>query len=640
MATVSNTVVRNLGKKKAVKRGAASCSATSDSVDDSSKRRKVTPPVKTQVVLEESVKIAEGADLRPHFEVETGLMEEQCRAKARENGVTIVEDEFKKFARALRGVQLGLQDRSIELERRISQLEGEKNQFEESLTREREAFQLELEKEREVVALKLKEVRANSIAEAERLVSASATSRNKFAGKLYQLRCCQREREEQTLLYNIEYTEEYEAMISQYEDRLDDNVKLSLKLEEAKSQVEDKTATLLSRDLALNQLISNRAELKERAASGSWYDAELSEYRIRALNDEISDIKYNIRALNEQLLKREIDLDTARTNLAVSEADFEKLSSSIVGKDLELRNSAQIRDSLIAMLDRLKADLRHLKEREAKSRADLAEVQANSKSLVGNLAHVRGNVRRAVQRNMEMNERINQLCAQITELERELRAREMMYEKDLKLELDKKDGEIAFGEGSRGMKEFLRQKEELVENMRIDLTNSRQKSIDLTRQMSERIAQLTAKLAESKAHRLRDSKRDAVTHQSFKELVVHEQDKCDGEALHQRQLSALVAFFIEEIKFLQVERDLMQDCFFGRTCVCKLDILSIDPIGVMDRGIGTTTAEQIAQGRKIIAERALEYMASKTKIGGSSSAVSPTPAVGEGRLLSHQENLA
>ncbi|KAF6143654.1 hypothetical protein GIB67_004183 [Kingdonia uniflora] len=342
MATVTNTVVRNLAKRKVVKRGAASRSATSDSVNDSSKRRK----------------IAEGADLRPRFEVETGLMEEQCRAKAREKGVTVVEDEFKKFAHALRRVPLGLQDRSIEPERRISQPEGEKNQFEKSLTRERKAFQLELEKERESAALKLKEVRAESVAEAERLVSVSITSQNILAGRLYQLKYSKaeilafsegnyeekeimdeeeveemedglnvaektiadnqetidqgieglrrrvmdleglleveknssadlqneldiaREREEQILIYNAEYAEEYEALISQYEDRLDDNVKLSLKLEEAKIQVEDKTTTLLSRDLALNQLISELAELKERAASGSRHDPESAEYRI------------------------------------------------------------------------------------------------------------------------------------------------------------------------------------------------------------------------------------------------------------------------------------------------------------------------------------------------------------------------
>ncbi|KAF6136557.1 hypothetical protein GIB67_016013 [Kingdonia uniflora] len=526
MATVSSTVIRNLAKRKVMKRGDAYRSATSDSVDDSSKRRKVTPPAKSQVVLEESIEITKGADLRPRFEVETGLMEEQCRAKAREKGVTVVEDEFKKFARALRGVQLGLQDRSIELEGRISQLEGEKNQFEESLTREREAFQLELEKEREAAALKLKDVRAKSIAEAERLVSASATSWNNLARKLYQMRYTMadilafsegnyeekeivdeeeveemedglnvaentiadnqetidqeieslrlrvmdleglleveknssadlqeldvaRERKEQTLLYNTEYAEEYEALISQYEDRLDDNVKLSLKLEEAKIQVEDKNAILLSKDLALDQLINELAELKERLASGSRHDAELAEYRIRALNDEIYDRKCIIRALNELLL------------------------------------------NLIARLDHLKADLRRLKESEAKSRANLAEVQAKIKNLVDNLAHVCRNVRRAMQRDKEMNERINKLYSQITELERDLRAREMKYEKDLKLELDKRDGEISSGEGSRKIKEFLRQKEELVENMRIDLTNSRQKLIDLTRQMSERIDQLT-----------------------------------------------------------------------------------------------------------------------------------------------------
>ncbi|KAF6170774.1 hypothetical protein GIB67_015726 [Kingdonia uniflora] len=108
MATVSCTVVQNLAKRKAVKRGADSHSVTSDSVDDSSKRRM-----------------------------------EQCRAKAREKIVAVVDDEFMK---------------------------------------------LKLEKEREAAALKLKEVRAESVAEAERLVTASATSRNSLAGKLYQLR--------------------------------------------------------------------------------------------------------------------------------------------------------------------------------------------------------------------------------------------------------------------------------------------------------------------------------------------------------------------------------------------------------------------------------------------------------------------
>ncbi|KAF6160319.1 hypothetical protein GIB67_019088 [Kingdonia uniflora] len=404
------------------------------------------------------------------------------------------------------------------------------------------------------------------------------------------------EREEQTLLYNAEYAEEYEALISQYEDRLDDNVKLSLKLDEAKRQVKEKTTTILSRDLALNQLTRELAELKEKAASGSRHEAELAEYRIRALNEEISDMKCNIRSLNELLLKREIDLDTARTNLVMSEADFEKLSSNILGKDRELCNSEQIRDSLIAKLDRLKAELHRLKGKEAQSRADLVEIQAKNQNLVDDLANARENVRRATQCEKDMNERINQLCARISESERELRVRELKYQKDLKFELDKRDCEIASCEGSPEMKEFFRRKEELVENMRIDLVNSRQKLIDLIRWMSRRIDQLTAELAESKARRWKDNKRAAVTHQAFKELVVHEQEKYDGEVLYYRQLSALVPFIVEEIKFLQVERDLMQDCFSGRTCVCKLDISSIDPIGVMDRGIGTTMAEHIARG--------------------------------------------
>ncbi|KAF6136867.1 hypothetical protein GIB67_018906 [Kingdonia uniflora] len=288
--------------------------------------------------------------------------------------VAVMDDEFKKFARTLRDVQLGFQDRSMELEKRISQPEGEKNQLEENFIRERGAFQLERENEREAAALKLKEVRAKSKAEAERLVTASTISRNNLAGKLCQLRNTKaeimafsegnyeemeikdeeeveeredglneiessrlrvedlkgllevekkssaelqkeldvaREREEQTLLYNAEYADEYKVLLSQYEDRLDDNVKLSLKLEEAKRHVEQKTTTILGRDLSLNQLTNELAELKEKAAPGFWHEAELAEYHIRELNEEISDMKCNIRALNKQLLKREIELDTA-----------------------------------------------------------------------------------------------------------------------------------------------------------------------------------------------------------------------------------------------------------------------------------------------------------------------------------------
>ncbi|KAF6166761.1 hypothetical protein GIB67_005637 [Kingdonia uniflora] len=472
MATVSSTVVRNLAKRKAIKRGDAPRSVLSISVDDSSKRRKVISPTKSQEVLEESDKRFEGTDLRPRFEVKADLLEEQCRAKAREKMIL-----------------------SMGLKKRISQLEGEKNQLEVNLTRERVDSQLEREKEREADGLKLKEVRAESEAEVERLVTASAISRNNHAGKLNQLRYTKAEitafsegNYVEMEIMDEEEVEEREDGLNVAEKTAADNqvtinqeiensclrvvdlegllevekkssavLQLSLKLEEAKRQVEEKTAAILSRDLALNQLTSELTELKGKATSGSRHEAELAEYHIRALNEEISDMKCNIRTLNEQLLK---------------------------------------------------------------------------------------------------------------------------------------------------------------------------KSIDLTRQISERIYQLTAELAESKARRLKDNKRAAVTHQAFKELVVHEQEKCDGEALHQRQLSVLVTFFVEEIKFLQVERDLMQDCFSGRTCVCKLDISSIDPIGVMDRGIETTMAEQITRGREIFAERAPEYLPSRTEIGENSSVVSPPPIVG------------
>ncbi|KAF6171522.1 hypothetical protein GIB67_018046, partial [Kingdonia uniflora] len=168
--------------------------------------------------------------------------------------------------------------------------------LEENLTREREAFQLKQEKEREAAALKLKDVRAESVAKAERLVTVSASSQNNLVGKLYLLRYTKAKimafsegNYEEKEIMDKEEVEEMEVGLTvtektavdnqetinqeiessrlrvvdlegllevekksiaelQYEDQLDDNVKLSLKLEEAKRQVEDKTATILSRD--------------------------------------------------------------------------------------------------------------------------------------------------------------------------------------------------------------------------------------------------------------------------------------------------------------------------------------------------------------------------------------------------------
>ncbi|KAF6170682.1 hypothetical protein GIB67_015634 [Kingdonia uniflora] len=303
-------------------------------------------------MLEESDKIAERADLRQRFEVEADLLEEQYRGKAREKMVAVMEDEFKK----LEGEKDQLEEK-LTRERVDFQLEREKEKEVAALKPKQVRAESEAEAERLVtastiswnnLAVKLDQLRYTKaeimvfsdgnyeemeIMDEEEVMerecglnTAEKTDADnqetinqeiensrfrvvdleglleveiKSSAELQKELDTARESEEQTLLYNAKYAEEYEALISQYEDRLDDNMKLFLKLEEAKRQVEEKTAIILSRDLALNQLTSELAELKKKAASSSRHEAELVEYRIRALNEEISNMKCNIRALNE-----------------------------------------------------------------------------------------------------------------------------------------------------------------------------------------------------------------------------------------------------------------------------------------------------------------------------------------------------
>ncbi|KAF6177029.1 hypothetical protein GIB67_040927 [Kingdonia uniflora] len=297
MDTVSSTVVRNLAKRKAIKRGAAPRSVSSVSVDNSSKRRKVTSPTKSQEVLEESDKIVEGVDLRLRFEVEAGLLEEQCRAKAREKMVAVMDDEFKKVDGAGK-VDLPARGGEKLVEREPDSGEGSfpvgageikgsfcpkaegRKLYQQRYTKAQiMAFSEGNYEEMEIMDEEEVEEREDDLNVAEKTAADNQETINQKELDVT------RERVEQTLLYNAEYAEEYEVLFSQYEDRLDDNVKLSLKLEEAKRQVEQKTATILSRDLALNQLTSELAELKEKATSGSPHEAGLAEYRIRALNE-------------------------------------------------------------------------------------------------------------------------------------------------------------------------------------------------------------------------------------------------------------------------------------------------------------------------------------------------------------------
>ncbi|KAF6159355.1 hypothetical protein GIB67_032126, partial [Kingdonia uniflora] len=177
----------------------------------------------------ENDKITEGADLRLHFEVEASLLEEQYQAKAREKMVTALDGEFRK-----------------------NNLTGKLNQLR-YIKVEIMSFSEGNYEEKEIMAEEEVEEMEDGLNVAEETVADNQETINQKELDVA------REREEQTLLYNAKYGEEYEALISQYEDRLNDNVKLSLKLEEAKRQVEDKTATILSSDLALNQLTSELA---------------------------------------------------------------------------------------------------------------------------------------------------------------------------------------------------------------------------------------------------------------------------------------------------------------------------------------------------------------------------------------------
>ncbi|KAF6169422.1 hypothetical protein GIB67_021425 [Kingdonia uniflora] len=172
VATVSSTVVRNLAKRKVVKRGAAPRSVMSVSVDNSCKRRKVTSPTKSQEVLEESDKIAEGADLRPYFEVKAGLLEEQCLAEAREKMVAVMDNEFKKVDGA------GKEDLLVR--------GGEKSVGRELYLGEG-SFPVGAGERKGSCCPKAEGSQDKSEAEVE-LVTVLAIYRNNLTGKLYQLR--------------------------------------------------------------------------------------------------------------------------------------------------------------------------------------------------------------------------------------------------------------------------------------------------------------------------------------------------------------------------------------------------------------------------------------------------------------------
>ncbi|KAF6157954.1 hypothetical protein GIB67_015270 [Kingdonia uniflora] len=160
-------------------------------------------------------------------------------------------------------------------------------------------------------------------------------------------------------------------------------------------------------------------------------------------------------------------------------------------------------------------------------------------------------------------------------------------------------------------------------------------------ELNGRVTQLKAKLVQANMHvrnaeageRSRKRKNEArvsLVQGNVISLSVRIRDlegdvaRIEGHASHSELLWAVIAYFVEEVKRLEFERDTLLDCMLEKGCICKVDIDRGDCMSSMGMDLGPHPAELIEQGRIIVISHAQEFMASRPPIVGERVADNPT----------------
>ncbi|KAF6161604.1 hypothetical protein GIB67_009483 [Kingdonia uniflora] len=247
-----------------------------------------------------------------------------------------------------------------------------------------------------------------------------------------------RSREDDILMCNREFAEQFDRMKDANENREDQYVKMHFKLVEVSQAVFDLTLQAEEKDVEINKGLKELAEVTERT--------EKLQCRVDALAVK-GKCKNELEQMRQKLVKKDDEMRVALENLSASEAAAEHLKIALPAKDMEFREMQRRCNDLNKRVARLKAELAQAiaraKKVEARKlsginrievktplvRGDVVSLSGRIRELESDISRIQGNVQKGNTNLRECQHKLDAALIREKVLEGEIKAKESLVKR-------------------------------------------------------------------------------------------------------------------------------------------------------------------------------------------------------------------
>ncbi|KAF6172173.1 hypothetical protein GIB67_024795 [Kingdonia uniflora] len=352
-------------------------------------------------------------------------------------------------------------------------------------------------------------------------------------------------REDEALQFNQEFVKEFDRMKEANEDREDQQVKVHIKLVEAIQTVVDLSRKIDEKDVKIEKGREVIEKLKERAAKlknqndallAKSKETDMARYRIQALERLEDDLNRLVAGLRRDLDRKTHDQEQIQYDLANSKSELGRFKKKLVDEDNDIK---RVRDDLttseLAAEQMTKVFLRRIW-----NCGDVVSLSVQKSGLEGDVVRLQGNVRRRVEQLWVCEGKLDVALTRERELESVISSKEIVIRD--KEELLKKVPNV-----NEPKKQIETLRAQVVE---LEVINQAE-SVKADKKSADNITFTDWVDIELESHkvkykRLEDRLQRVRT--SWSHSVV-------TQALHSDLLRFVIAYFVEEVKRIELERD-------------------------------------------------------------------------------------
>ncbi|KAF6158587.1 hypothetical protein GIB67_040101 [Kingdonia uniflora] len=356
-----------------------------------------------------------------------------------------------------------------------------------------------------------------------------------------------RSREDNVLMCNQKFMEQFHRMKEANKNREDQYVNAHFRLVKLTQVISDLTLEVEEKDIEINKGLKELAEVTKRA--------EKLQRQVDAL--AMKEIQRRCNDLNERVTRLKAKL--AQTIVHAKKAEARERSGG---------SRTEIKAPLV--------------------RGDVVSLSSQIRELENDVSRIQGNIQKGNANLRECQHKLDVAVIREKVLEGEIKAKESL----------------------------VKRKEDLLK----DLPAREELNVEI-RRLHTRVVDLEAmNLAES-AKYITNLEEDVIYHAKVDTEIIEWKNEYARlelclerlkarfavmvitDTLRSDLLKVIVTYYVEEVKRLELERDILFKILSNKGCICRAKIDRGNCLGAMETQLGPQTAESIKQGRVVVARK-------------------------------------